>query len=240
MLYLALLCLLTAPAKADIIALWNFNDAVSGSTGGAFEFLVDLGTGAMSSTFTAGSIGNAGGTLVNAQEDDLAGLALRLSGSGNNGRDLAWMAGTAGYESIVVSFATQRTATGFSRNQFFYSLDAGSSWTAFGDVFDPLASYGLQSFDLGAIAGLNDNPNAAFRIVFDGATSGSGNNRLDNLVVSGTLIPEPPPPAEAVPEPSTMILTLVGLACLCASRACLAGAGRRTPPGGEQRARTFR
>jgi hypothetical protein len=223
-LCLALLWALAPAAEADTIALWNFNDAVASSTGGALEFLVDRGAGVMFSSFPAASVGNIGGTLVNSQEGDPAGQALRLTGNGNNGLDLVWQAGTAGYESIVVSFASQRSGTGFSRNRFYYSADSGGTWTSFGDVFDPPSAYGLLSFDLSAVALLNDNPNAAFRIVFDGASSGSGNNRLDNLLVSGSLIPEPPPPPEAVPEPSTMILTVVGLAFAGAARLC------RRPP----------
>jgi hypothetical protein len=60
-------------------------------------------------------------------------------------------------------------------------------------------------FDLSSIVGLNDNPNAAFRIVFNGAASASGNNRIDNLVVEGTNL------VTAVPEPSSMILFGLGL-----------------------------
>jgi hypothetical protein len=238
MLGLVLICAAAASARADVIALWNFNDAVSNSTGGALEFLVDRGAGAMISDFSAANIGNAAGTVINSQGEDTAGLSLRLSGSANNGRDLIWMASTAGYESILVSFAVQGTSTGFDLNQFYYSTNSGGSWQAFGPVFDPPASFGLQSFDLGPILQLNDNPYASFRIIFDGATSGSGNNRLDNLVVSGNPIRILPPPLRAVPEPSTWMLTLAGLAFAGAAqrrgigRKRLAGNRTREPRGG--------
>jgi hypothetical protein len=61
-------------------------------------------------------------------------------------------------------------------------------------------------FSLAAIAGLNDNPNAAFRIVFNGATSSTGNNRIDNIVVEGTTID-----TAEVPEPTSVLLLLSGL-----------------------------
>jgi hypothetical protein len=54
--------------------------------------------------------------------------------------------------------------------------------------------------------GLNDNPNAAFRIVFNGATSSTGNNRIDNIVVEGTTID-----TAEVPEPASVLLLLSGL-----------------------------
>ena len=61
-------------------------------------------------------------------------------------------------------------------------------------------------FSLAAIAGLNDNPNAAFRIVFNGASSATGTNRIDNIVVDGTTIE-----TSEVPEPASVLLLASGL-----------------------------
>ncbi len=61
-------------------------------------------------------------------------------------------------------------------------------------------------FSLAAIAGLNDNPNAAFRIVFNGATSSTGTNRIDNFVVEGSSVTN-----ATIPEPATALLLLSGL-----------------------------
>ena len=60
------LCLVFASCVyGDTISLWNFNDAVSGTTGGAQEFLVDSGIGTMTSDFVPANIQNASGTTVN-------------------------------------------------------------------------------------------------------------------------------------------------------------------------------
>jgi hypothetical protein len=187
---------------ADSLALWNFND-------GLFE--IDRGSGAMTSTFGAANIGQLAGSEINGQEGDPAGQALRLANSANNGRDLTWFVSTRGYDSIAVSFATSGTATGFSSNQFQYTVNAGLTWNSFGTPFDPATSFALQLFDLSGIPAVNDNEGAGFRIVFDAATTASGNNRIDNLLVSGDRIPEPPP-VTPVPEPSTISLTLAGIA----------------------------
>lgn len=206
-----LFCLaLSVWVHGETIALWNFNDAASGATGGANEFLVDRGSGTMSSDFALATIGNAAGSTVNSQDGDPAGQALSLKSSANNGKSLFWYVSTAGFESIGVSFATQRTSTGFSRNQFQYSLDSGASWLSFGDLFSPATSFALQIFDLSGIADLNNNAAAAFRIIFDGATSATGNNRIDNLIVSGT--PIVPPITTPVPEPVPIALMGAGLA----------------------------
>jgi hypothetical protein len=184
--------------------------------GGEAEFSVDYGSGIMSSNFLPANIGNTVGSDVNSRDEDAAGRALRLSGYANNGLDLTWMASTEGYDSIHIGFAARRTATGFMDNQFLYSIDSGATWTNFGDFFQPGTSFGLQSFDLGGIPGINDNADAGFRILFSNATSSSGNNRIDNLIVSGN--PVAPPFPTPVPEPSTIALTIAGLTCAVLSR----------------------
>jgi hypothetical protein len=174
--------------RADEIAVWNFNDS---------DLLVDHGSGTLTTTFNPLNVVFAAGTLTNARQGDLAGQALSLqggTGNANNGRNITFNVSTVGFSAIVVSFATQGTGTGFTSNQFQYSLD-GVTFVDFNPAYMPPAAFGSSPivFTLSGIAGLNNNPNAAFRIVFNGATSASGNNRIDNLVVEGsnTTIPEP-------------------------------------------------
>ncbi len=197
---------LVSCAHGESISVWDFNDAIQNVTGGEREFLVDYGSGIMTSGFAPANIGNTLGSALNNPNGELAGQALRLTGYANNGRDLTWMAGTEGFDAISVSFAIQRTATGFSSNQFYYTADAGETWTRFGDIFSPSTSFAVQSFDLSSIAELVNNPNAGFRITFGGATSTSGNNRIDNLVVSGNPVVPPTP----VPESSPLLLLSCG------------------------------
>ena len=206
-----LMVVLIAPVHGETIAVWNFNDAATGVTGGELELSVDRGSGTMSSDFIPANIGNTSGSSINLEGEDSAGAALRLVGVANNGRYLTWMTGTEGYEAIGLSFAAQRTSTGFLDNLLQYSLDSGISWLDFGG-FSPGTTFGLQSFDFSAITGLDDNPAAGFRIRFDGATGSSGNNRIDNLVVSGTLLP--PPVTSTVPEPSSLAFLGFGMAAL--------------------------
>jgi len=194
----------------EVFSVWNFNDAVSGSTGGAQEFLVDRGIGSMFSNFNPTNISNAVGSMVNSQDGDPAGQALRLSGNSNNGKNLTWMVSTVGFDSISVDFATQRTSTGFKENQFQYSVDSGATWTNWGNLFDPGTSYSLQRIDLKEILGINNNLNAGFRLIFGGATGVAGSNRIDNLVIAGS--PIAPHDVIPIPEPSTITLLLTGIA----------------------------
>jgi PEP-CTERM motif-containing protein len=198
-LNLILLC--ASPARADEVAIWNFNDS---------DLVVDHGSGTMTTNFNlANLVFTLGGSTNNARLGDVAGQSLTLqggTGNANNGRSLTISVGTLGFTNIVVSFATQGTSTGFNSNQFQYSLD-GVTFVDFGSPYAPPATFGLLSFDLSSIVGVNDNPNATFRIVFNGATSASGNNRIDNIVFEGTPIHDETP----VPEPASILLLGFGL-----------------------------
>jgi hypothetical protein len=188
-------------ARADELAVWNFNDS---------NLNVDRGSGTLTSNINVVNLLFAAGTTNNARQGDIAGQAVSLqggSGVANNGRNITFNVSTVGFSNIVVSFATQGTSTGFNSNQFQYSLD-GISFIDFGSPYVPATTFGAVPlvFSLAAIAGLNDNPNAAFRIVFNGATSSTGSNRIDNFVVEGTNATNAP-----IPEPTTALLLLSGL-----------------------------
>ena len=197
----ALLCFAPA-ARADALAVWNFNDS---------NLAADYGAGTLTTNLIAANVGfSTPGSSVNARMGDPAGLSLALqngTGGANNGASLTLNVSTAGFSNINVSFATQRTSTGFSSNQFQYSLD-GVTFVDFGPAFTPPATFALVSFDLSSVTGLNHNPLAAFRIIFNGGstTSSSGNNRIDNLVVEGDGASATP-----VPEPATLSLFGAGL-----------------------------
>jgi hypothetical protein len=197
-----LICLAASQAaRADELAVWNFNDS---------NLNVDHGSGTLTTTINAANVSFAAGTTNNARQGDIAGQALSLqggTGNANNGRNITFNVSTVGFSNIIVSFATQGTSTGFNSNQFQYSLD-GVSFINFGSPFAPATAFGSVPivFSLAAIEGLNNNPNAAFRIVFNGATSSTGNNRIDNIVVEGTTID-----TAEVPEPTSVMLLLSGL-----------------------------
>jgi len=205
--------------RANEITIWNFNDS---------DLLADFGAGTLTSDFNVANILFAAGTTNNARLGAPAGQALSLqggTGTANNGRNITFGVSTAGFANIIISFAIQGTSTGFNSNQFQYTLD-GVSWTSFGSPFTPPTAFGSTPvvLNLSGISGLDDNPNAAFRIVFNGSTTSTGNNRLDNFVVEGTTA--------TIPEPTTVLLLLTGFTGLLGlKRKRQVAAQRARPPG---------
>jgi len=188
-------CLSAAPAvKADEIAVWNFNDS---------NLLVDRGQGTL--TTTATNIMFLSGTTFLASMGDPAGLALTIPGGANlqnNGSILELHVSTVGFENVAVSWAWQRSDTGFNDDVIRESFD-GTTFQGFSFAGIQTNFFGGVHISFGPGSLFNNNPFFALRITLSGATSEAGNVRFDNIVVTGTQI---------VPEPATMILLGAGLA----------------------------
>ena len=99
---------------------------------------------------------------------------------------------TEGFEALEIRYATQRTGTGFDSQAFSVSTDGGATFSDLTVVSDIPSSFGLRTVSLASIPAADDNPDVVVRVMLDGATSGSGNNRFDNITIEGVPLGDAP------------------------------------------------
>jgi len=211
--------------RADLIAGWDFQTTDTGGTAAAASpntpnlFVANFGSGTMflngangSSTWLSQSSGTQlnsfAGTAVNAGPGfstvTTGTASLALVNETANGFHVVFGFDMSGYQDLVVSYATQRTATGFTSHNWSWSTDA-TNWTNFDSRSWPGGTGTATTFadvgvvTLATVTGLDNVATAFVRLTVDGASASAGNNRLDNIQFNA-----------AIPEP-TATLVLAGL-----------------------------
>ncbi len=191
-------------ALADFVATWNFNSLNIPSAGtpaalGVLAIASSTGSGTLQLNGWAGNLDDFAGSTVNALAGDPAGASLSLIAGGTSpgpypGNDsfIVFQTSLSGFRDPVLSFATQRTSTGFTTGTWSWSLD-GTNFLAIGSV-TPSTSYSQATIDLASIDALDNASLAYFRYTLSGATSSTGNNRIDNFQIQASIaaVPEPP------------------------------------------------
>jgi hypothetical protein len=213
---------LCSPSNAATIAYWNFNSG-SNATSGTFAAST-LNVTAGSGTLTVNNVAPAnqvvfGGTVSNLLSPDPdgtgRGVALALQGgasNANNGGYLEFALNMSGYTDLQMSYAAQRTSTGFTSNAISYSVDNGPFQpvttitgleSSFGTTTAVPAS--IETANFSSFTDINGSSNVRVRLTVDGATAETGNNRFDNVLFEATAV--------TVPEPaSALLLGLAGMA----------------------------
>jgi hypothetical protein len=166
-----------------LIGYWHFNDSGFSKVLLAGEGVeVDKGGAILRTNFA--NISEFQGDTLNALDSNAAGNSLSLVGDSNNGRYVELEFCTTGLKDISITFTTRGTGTGFNNHQWSYSVE-GENFVEFGEnTANTSANWQLKSVTLPKDA---DNTNSVIvRVHFDGATGLSGNNRIDNLQISGS------------------------------------------------------
>jgi len=206
-------------SSADVVANWNFND--QGLAGGGFGFTTsdfpqnaDVGTGAFSvGNFNSDDTGGVynwiqsfAGTTTLAIGGAASGGSFAFQGAAgqgvtNNGAQAIVSFDGSSWSGLSIDFARRGTSTGFS-SLTIELFDGGTLIDTVALILGAQSSsWTSNSYAMSALDGVT---NASVVFTFDGATSDTGNNRLDNITVNG------------VPSPSAM--ALLGLGGLVAGR----------------------
>jgi len=180
-------------AGGTVSFYWNFNDNVPASgVNWTQPIPSQIGSGQITYNLTAAV--SFAGTTINGEGAEVNGGSFCPQGGilevENNGNYFELAMPTSGLEDIILSFATRRTSTGFNSQQVLYSLDGENfteKTTFTGAMENNWLVSQIRSVDFSDVPGANNNPNFKVRIVLDGATSITGNNRFDNIKVFATL-----------------------------------------------------
>ncbi|MFZ4521559.1 MAG: beta strand repeat-containing protein [Bacteroidales bacterium] len=110
-----------------------------------------------------------------------------------NGKSMVIKFSMTALQDPILSFATRGTSTGFNTHTWAWSTD-GTNFTPFGTNTAVITTTFLsKTLNMSTINALDGAPVVYLRITFSGATSTTGNNRLDNIVIrasaASTLTP---------------------------------------------------
>ncbi len=138
-------------AEAETIVRWTFDDTLEPAEGNG---TAQLAGGTETHSLTLGS----GWRITNFPE--------QFTASATAGAE--FMASTAGYDAIQVSFGQRASGTMSRWAEFQYTTDGGTSWQRFGDnggVLSPHDTVADNLLDFEAIPEAADNPGFGLRIV---------------------------------------------------------------------------
>ncbi|MFO1458695.1 MAG: putative Ig domain-containing protein [Verrucomicrobiota bacterium] len=183
-----------------LLHYWNFNNTANllGPT------VTPSGTPAtltvqVSGTAAAASDTGQGFAAANAQNGDAALTHLRINNPTNTtgSATLFLKAPTTGYRNVVLKYETRRSTQGAAIQQIDYTTD-GTTYTAFQTLTVADANPVVTTLDFSSLVAVENNANFGIRIKFVQSAAQiaavppgglTGNNRFDNITVSGTLIP---------------------------------------------------
>lgn len=143
--------------------------------------------------FTAGPSSE---ILRNTASQDFATAHLRINTP--LGSALVWSLPTTGFGNPILSWKTRRSGQGAGTQTLETTAD-GTLWTHLASYSVADAAPQERSFDLAGVPGAENNPHFAVRVTFSQGTGGiAGNNRFDDVTLSGTLLPGGEEPASLV------------------------------------------
>jgi fibronectin-binding autotransporter adhesin len=172
------------------------NFTLSPATAGVFasNSLLDLSNLSGVSGGNGGTPNNNWGTFAgnttNAFNGDTAGNSLAITGSNNSGKYITFSLPTTGYDDIQVSYAYRATAAG-ANEDWQYSTN-GTTFTDLGTLtLTKDSTFHAISADFTAANSVLANQSLVYlRVILGNLTSAAGNNRFDNVQITGTLIPQ--------------------------------------------------
>ncbi|UAY51130.1 beta strand repeat-containing protein [Ferruginibacter albus] len=181
-------------ATGTVLHYWNFNNdnttaemLIPNYTIGGGAIYIDSPAVSRTTVLFDSQSSTAGG--INAQNNDVDGKSLRVR---NPSSYIVITAPTTGYKNIKIAYAIEASSGSAAlTNTVSYTTDGTNYSSANLDnatytitALDP--DYQLVTFDFSGITAANNNSKFKIKITFsNGNTGASGNDRFDNLTVTG-------------------------------------------------------
>jgi endonuclease I len=164
------------PASSGVLVGWNFDITPFSST-----ILSSSGSGTISTAGWGGSVTNFGG---------VSGQSLALVGSSGNNTFIELSFSATGWTNLAIQYQTRWSSTSaFNTHTWQWSTD-GTNFTAIPGNYGPTngptgnVEFVARAVDMTGIAALRNAGSVKLRLYLSGA-SGSSNNRIDDLVITG-------------------------------------------------------
>lgn len=164
-----------------VLAQWNFNSLTpdNSTTTGSTAPSIGTGTASLLSGNTA-TFATGDQTLDPAGTTDNSGwntATYPAQGTGNKTRGAQFAVSTAGKNNVAVSWSSQSSNTGSKYGRLQYTTN-GTDYVDFPTAFTNGTTYTPKTNSLAAMAGVNNNPSFAIRLVseFESTAIGTANN----------------------------------------------------------------
>jgi len=189
-LLLIFTCRLAYSQERSSLALWDFNHSDRPEGNAPWFNPIPANHGSATLSFTFSIDGERPATSFAGSDLDQDGFDAVESGGSfvpqgekENGKYFQIEIDTRGYQNLTLSYATRGTGSGFQTQTWFTSVNGGE-WVQI-EVFTGITTeYELRTINL---TDYENVESLGVRCVVDGATSETGNNRFDNLRISGEL-----------------------------------------------------
>jgi hypothetical protein len=197
---------LCTAAHADILANWTFETSIPTTAG---PHAAEGGTNAATSNATGFHIDP---LVVYSNPAGNGSVESFSSNFWTSGDYYQFTTSTLGFQGITLQFDQNRSSTGPATFDVLYSTD-GTNFFTLVDDYSILAQTWSSALPVASTFGPYAGPGALdnqstvyFRLVSQVTTATAGTNRVDNVIISGTVIPAPG------------AATLMGLGVLVAAR----------------------
>lgn len=116
-----------------------------------------------------------------------AGKTLGLVGNGNNGKSVVFTCSTTGMQNIQLSYNLKSNSSGYTTASWSHSTDGVDFTTDTIITYPSNTNWNSFTVDFSNATDINDAAEVYIKLTVSGATNNQGNNRYDNIHITGEV-----------------------------------------------------